>query len=137
MMMINQYIEETKLEQAEADANETDGETPVIERGNGLPAGDVLDSYEALSNPDPRDPRRLREKNIGDGETLFVGSGEPAPKSGLYQTEAPSVREVEVKAGDTMPDLDGHGQLWRLHQEFVDSPAVDRPSDLIGDSDGE
>lgn len=115
MMMTNRYMEETKIEQ------ETEVETPVFERGRSDNAGDVVDSFEGLSTPDPRDPRRLREKQIGDGETLFVGSGEPAPKSGLYQTEAPSIREVEVRAGDTMPDLDGHGQLWRLHEEYVES----------------
>lgn len=121
MMMVDRYIEETKQQAGDESVEET-----------------PLTVDEALNHPDPRDPVRLREKDIGAGSTVFIGSGEPAPLDGLYQTEAPSIREVEMKAGETLPYLDGHGQLWRLHEEFVTGDrSLPVPDDVVADADGE
>ena len=103
--MINQYMDE--IRQREADESETS-------------AGEIVDAYEGLNHPDPRDPVRLREKNLSAGSTVFVNSGEPAPHSGLYQTESPTLQEVVMRAGETLPEVNGTGQLWRLNEQFVE-----------------
>lgn len=105
--MINQYMDEIRQRQGDDSRSSLEDDL-------------VIDTYEGLQHPDPLDPVRLREKNLHEQGAVFVNSGEPAPFTGLYQTESPSTQEVEMQAGETLPDNDGSGQLWRLNEQFVE-----------------